>query len=72
MRVSVIDQTGEDPVSNVLKWILLAVAIATFGLLGWTTVVTYETAPPFPDRFVTTGVPVANLIPLGSRSRIGR
>ena len=51
----VIDQTGEDPVSNVLKWILLAVAIATFGLLGWTTVLTYETAPPFPDRFVTTG-----------------
>jgi nitric oxide reductase subunit B len=45
----------EDPVSNVLKWILLVVAIATFGLLGWTTVLTYETAPPFPDRFVTTG-----------------
>jgi nitric oxide reductase large subunit len=24
-------------------------------LLGWTTVVRYQTAPPFPDRFVTTG-----------------
>jgi nitric oxide reductase subunit B len=55
MNDVVVGQTGEDPVSNVLKWLLLAVAIATFGLLGWTTVVTYETAPPFPDRFVTTG-----------------
>ena len=44
---------GEDAVSNVLKWILLAVAIATFAVLGWTTVATYETAPPFPDRFMT-------------------
>jgi hypothetical protein len=26
----------EDPVANVLKWILLAVVIATFSLLGWT------------------------------------
>jgi nitric oxide reductase subunit B len=55
MKAGIAGQTGEDPVSNVLKWILLAVAIATFGLLGWTTVVTYQTAPPFPDRFVTTG-----------------
>ena len=55
MKAGVVGQAGEDPVSNVLKWILLAVAIATFGLLGWTTVVTYQTAPPFPDRFVTTG-----------------
>ena len=53
MKASVADQTGEDAVSNVLKWILLAVAVATFATLGWTTVVTYETAPPFPDRFVT-------------------
>jgi nitric oxide reductase subunit B len=55
MNDVVVGQTGEDAVNNVLKWILLAVAIATFGLLGWTTVVTYEAAPPFPDRFVTTG-----------------
>jgi nitric oxide reductase subunit B len=41
----------EDPVSNVLKWVLLVVAIATFGLLAWATVVTYRTAPPQPDRF---------------------
>ncbi|MEO9189052.1 MAG: hypothetical protein ABI224_03475, partial [Acetobacteraceae bacterium] len=43
----------EDPVSNVLKWILLVVAILTFGLMAWATVLTYRTAPPQPDRFVT-------------------
>jgi len=42
-----------DPVSNVLKWILLAVAILTFALLGAATVVTYNRAPPQPDRFAT-------------------
>jgi nitric oxide reductase subunit B len=46
---------AEDRVGNILKWVLLAVAIVTFALLGWTTVLTYEQAPPLPDRFVTTG-----------------
>jgi nitric oxide reductase subunit B len=46
-----IDPPVEDPVSNVLKWVLLVVAIATFGLLAWATVETYHTAPPQPDRF---------------------
>jgi nitric oxide reductase subunit B len=41
----------EDAVSNVLKWVLLAVAIVCFGLLGWATDITYRTAPPRPDRF---------------------
>ena len=49
-----VDRIAEDPVSNVLKWILLAVAVVTFALLGWTTVLTYEAAPPFPDRFVSS------------------
>jgi nitric oxide reductase subunit B len=49
-----VDQPAEDSVSNVLKWILLVVAIGTFALLGWTTKVTYEAAPPFPDRFVSS------------------
>jgi nitric oxide reductase subunit B len=49
---SVVDPSM-DPISNVLKWILLAVAIATFAILAWTTGVTYREAPPFPDRFVT-------------------
>ncbi|MGH7089074.1 MAG: hypothetical protein ACREFQ_09260, partial [Stellaceae bacterium] len=47
--------SGEDRVSNILKWVLLAVAIGTFGLLGWATDVTYRTAPPQPDRFLTHG-----------------
>ena len=48
-----------DPVSNVLKWILLFVAVVTFGLMAWATVVTYQTTPPQPDRFVSSaGVPV--------------
>src|SRR5436309_15458001 len=42
----------EDPVSNVLKWILLAVAIGSFALFAWATVLTYERAAPQPDRFV--------------------
>ena len=44
-----IDRPAEDPVSNVLKWILLVVAVASFAILGWTTKLTYEAAPPLPD-----------------------
>ncbi|HVY79816.1 MAG TPA: hypothetical protein VG994_02445 [Steroidobacteraceae bacterium] len=45
--------TSLDPVSNVLKWILLAVALITFALLGLATVKTYERSPPIPERFVS-------------------
>ncbi len=48
---SVVDQSI-DPVSDVLKWILLVVAIVTFAVLAWSVGVTYQNAPPFPDRFV--------------------
>ncbi|MBV8798891.1 MAG: cbb3-type cytochrome c oxidase subunit I [Alphaproteobacteria bacterium] len=48
--ISVADQ--RDPVSNVLKWILLLTAIVTFAMMGWATVVTYDRSPPQPDRFV--------------------
>jgi hypothetical protein len=44
----------DDAVSNVLKWTLLAVAVLTFALFAWATVVTYQTAPPRPDRFVAS------------------
>lgn len=47
-----IGRLAGDPVSNVLKWILLAVAVATFAMLGWMTGLTYKEAPPLPDRFV--------------------
>ena len=43
-----------DPVSNVLKWILLAAGIGSFAIFGWATVLTYERAAPQPERFVTT------------------
>ena len=46
--------TSVDPVSNVLKWVLLAVAIGSFALFAWATVITYERAPPQPERLVTT------------------
>jgi len=42
----------EDRVSNVLKWVLLVIAIATFALLGWATAMTYRMAPPQPGRFL--------------------
>src|SRR5665213_2170282 len=51
LDVERLDQPVEYPVSSVLKWVLLAVAIVTFGLLAWATTVTYRTAPPQPDRF---------------------
>ena len=41
----------EDRVSNVLKWILLAVAVISFILFFWATAVTYERAPPRPEHF---------------------
>ena len=47
-----IDPPVADPVSNVLKWVLLVVAILTFALLAWATTATYRLAPPQPDRFV--------------------
>jgi nitric oxide reductase subunit B len=40
-----------DRVSNVLKWVLLAVAVLTFALMGWATVGTYRSSPPQPKRF---------------------
>jgi len=44
-----------DRVSDILKWVLLVVAILCFGLLGWATVLTYEKAPPHPQAFTDTG-----------------
>jgi hypothetical protein len=40
-----------DPVSDILKWVLLVTAIVCFALLGWATVKTYENAPPHPQAF---------------------
>ena len=53
LQSAVADRPAEDPVGNVLKWILLAVAVACFALLGYVTKLTYDAVPPFPDHFVT-------------------
>jgi nitric oxide reductase subunit B len=42
-----------DKVSNILKWILLYVALACFAIIIWGTVETYRQAPPLPDVFVS-------------------
>jgi nitric oxide reductase subunit B len=44
-----------DPVSDVLKWVLLMVALGTFALMGWATADTYRLSPPQPKRFVSAG-----------------
>src|SRR5689334_18999903 len=49
---SVAQRLDEDRVSNVLKWVLLGIAILTFGLLAWATALTYQLAPPQPERFL--------------------
>ncbi len=49
---TILQRMEEDRVSNVLKWVLLAVAIVTFAVLGWATEVTYNTAPPQPGQFL--------------------
>jgi nitric oxide reductase subunit B len=53
VQPTLVIEVSEDRVASVLKWVLLAVAIACFAALGWATKQTYEGSPPFPDRFVT-------------------
>ncbi len=43
-----------DPVSNILKWILLIVAIICFAVVAWGTYKTYQLAPPLPQYFITS------------------
>ena len=43
---------SDDPVSRVLKWVLLGTAILCFALIAWATQQTYRDAPMQPDRFV--------------------
>jgi nitric oxide reductase subunit B len=55
MADATLARPSEDPVSDVLKWLLLAVAVACFGMLGWATVGTYRAAPPLPSAIVDPG-----------------
>ena len=52
MSQAAIVGSSRDPISDVLKWILLVVAVACFATLGWATVLTYRNAPPLPQAFV--------------------
>lgn len=52
VRAATLSRSGEDPVANVLKWTLLGVAIVTFAMLGWSTKVTYQAAPPIPAQLL--------------------
>lgn len=42
-----------DKITTILKWLLLITAIACFGALIWGTYITYQQAPPLPNRFIT-------------------
>ncbi|MGG1947477.1 cbb3-type cytochrome c oxidase subunit I [Trinickia sp. NRRL B-1857] len=50
-NATILQRMEEDRVSAVLKWVLLGIAIITFALLAWATLITYRTSPPQPDRF---------------------
>jgi nitric oxide reductase subunit B len=50
-----LESTLRDPVSNVLKWVLLAVAVVTFALMAWATVGTYRLSPPRPRLVSASG-----------------
>jgi nitric oxide reductase subunit B len=43
--------TSIDPVSDILKWVLLVTAIVCFAMMAWATVLTYRAAPPHPQAF---------------------
>ncbi|HVI05522.1 MAG TPA: hypothetical protein VM711_05450, partial [Sphingomicrobium sp.] len=52
MQDKELQRASIDPISDILKWILLLVAVACFALLAFATVLTYEQAPPHPQAFV--------------------
>ena len=54
MNDAELSRPSVDPVSDILKWVLLVTAILCFALLGWATVKTYENAPPHPQAFTDT------------------
>jgi nitric oxide reductase subunit B len=59
MSEAVLAPPSRDPISDILKWILLAVAVTCFSLLGWATVLTYRDAPPLPNAIVdASGAPL--------------
>ena len=51
MREQELATPSIDPIGDILKWVLLAVAVICFCLMAWATVLTYEKAPPHPQAF---------------------
>ena len=51
MREQELATPSTDPISDILKWVLLVVAVICFALMAWATVLTYEKAPPHPQAF---------------------
>jgi hypothetical protein len=45
-----------DPVSRVLKWVLLAVAVGCLGMIVWASTATYNGAPLDSNQFVAQTV----------------
>ena len=59
MSDTVLTTSSRDPVSDIMKWVLLATAVICFVLLGWATVLTYREAPPVPSAIVDrSGAPL--------------
>jgi nitric oxide reductase subunit B len=59
MQDEALQAPSVDPISDILKWILLITAVLCFGLLAWATVQTYNQAPPQPQVFTD---PAGNVI----------
>ena len=68
---SELSQPSVDPVSDILKWILLVVAILCFVLLGWATAVTYGQAPPHPKAFTDQFGRVIMIVAVMTRASLG-
>jgi nitric oxide reductase subunit B len=43
---------SSDPIGDILKWLLLGVAVVCFAMMAWATVITYREAPPLPSAIV--------------------
>lgn len=54
VQASLIDTAEDDPVSNILKWILLITAMICFSVLVWGTIKTYQLAPPLPQKIYSS------------------
>jgi nitric oxide reductase subunit B len=52
MSEAVLAAPSRDPLGDIMKWVLLSVAVVCFALLGWASVLTFRNAPPLPQAIV--------------------